>query len=329
MNPSPGSTPFATLTPDALLDALVAVGLDPDGRLLSLNSFENRVYLVWMADGSARVVKFYRAGRWSDAAILEEHDFVRELLAREIPVVAPLALDGRTLHHVGDLRFAVHPRQGGRSPEFEQPQTLRRMGRALARLHCVGELRPFVARRTLDLHSFGEEPSDFLYAGRFLPEELEDVYFGVVDQALDGVLDAFERAGAVGQLRLHGDCHAGNVLWTENGPYFVDFDDSCMGPAVQDLWMLLSGDRGEQEGQLREVLAGYEEFREFDRRELQLVEALRTLRLIHYSGWLARRCDDPAFVRAFPWFNSTRYWQERILELREQIPLMQEASLRV
>lgn len=320
-------TPFSTLTPDALLDALSAIGLAPDGRLLGLNSFENRVYLVWLDDGSSRVVKFYRSGRWSDAAILEEHAFVSELVAHEIPAVAPLSIDGRTLHTLGDLRFAVYPRQGGRSPEFEQPETLLRMGRVLGRLHAVGALRPFRERRTLDVHSFGEVPRDYLYEERFLPDELEDVYFGVVEQVLDGVRYAFERAGGVAQLRLHGDCHAGNVLWTAQGPHFVDFDDACMGPAVQDLWMLLSGDRSEQQRQLGEVLAGYEDFREFDRRELHLIEALRSLRLIHYAGWLARRYDDPAFVQAFPWFNTVRYWQERILELREQIPLMEEAPL--
>lgn len=325
-----GATPFATLTPDLLLDALESVGLRPDGRLLALNSYENRVYQMFMEEGAPLVVKFYRAGRWSDAAILEEHAFSTELAARELPVVAPLSIGGKTLHHHNDLRFAVFPRQGGRAPEFERSETLEWMGRFIGRIHAVGELHAFKERGEISIHSFGEEPRDFLKHGRFLPADLASVYFGVVDQALDGARRCFERAGDFARLRLHGDCHCGNVLWVEGeggGPWFVDFDDSRMGPAVQDLWMLLSGERGDQSRQLADVLAGYEDFREFDTRELHLVEALRTLRLIHYAGWLARRWDDPAFPVAFPWFNTQRYWQDRILELREQIALMQEPPL--
>ena len=326
----PLRTPFASLTPDSLLDALESVGLRPDGRLLALNSYENRVYQVFVEDGTPRVVKCYRSGRWSDTAIEEEHAFVGELVERELPVVAPLCIDGRTLHHFRDLRFAVFPRQGGRAPEFDSARILEWMGRFIARIHAVGALRPFVERPALDVHSFGEVPRDFLRHNDFLPPELATVYFGVVDQALDGVRRCFDRAGTPASLRLHGDCHVGNVLWTEGeqpGPHFVDFDDARMGPAVQDLWMLLSGERAEQVRQLAEVLAGYEDFFEFDSRELHLIEALRTLRLIHYAGWLARRWDDPAFPAAFPWFNTQRYWQDRILELREQIALMDEAPL--
>ena len=325
-----GTTPFSTLTPDSLLDALESVGLRPDGRLLALNSYENRVYQVYMEEGTPLIAKFYRTGRWSDAAILEEHAFSSELAARELPVVKPLTIDGRTLHRHGDLRFAVFPRQRGRAPEFDRSETLEWMGRFIGRMHAVGALQPFAERGEIGIRSFGEEPRDFLLSGGFLPEDLADVYFGVVEQALDGVRRCFERAGNVGKLRLHGDCHVGNVLWVEGeggGPWFVDFDDARMGPAVQDLWMLLSGDRADQSRQLADVLAGYEDFREFDTRELHLVEALRTLRLIHYAGWLARRWDDPAFPATFPWFNTQRYWQDRILELREQIALMQEPPL--
>jgi len=326
---APGA-PFSTLTPDSLLDALEHVGLRPDGRLLALNSYENRVYQVFMEEGAPLVVKFYRAGRWSDAAIGEEHAFVRELALREIPVVAPLEIGGHTLHLYQDLRFAVFPRQSGRAPEFDSAQILEWMGRFIGRIHAVGALERFAERPALDIRTFGEEPRDFLRASGFLPPELADVYFGVVDQALDGARRCFDRAGLVATLRLHGDCHVGNVLWTEGeerGPHFVDFDDARMGPAVQDLWMLLSGERADQVRQLADVLAGYEDFFEFDSRELHLVEALRTLRLIHYAGWLARRWDDPAFPAAFPWFNTQRYWQDRILELREQIALMDEPPL--
>ena len=325
-------TPFAALTPESLLDALESVGLRPDGRLLALNSYENRVYQVFMEEGAPLVAKFYRAGRWSDSAILEEHDFVAELVERELPVIAPLAIGGQTLHHWETLRFAVFPRQIGRAPEFDSGQILEWMGRFIGRIHAVGALRPFVERPALDIFTFGETPRDFLQAGGFLPVELSAVYFGVVAQALDGVRRCFARAGGFNTLRLHGDCHIGNVLWTEDegpqhGPHFVDFDDARTGPAVQDLWMLLSGERADQSRQLADVLAGYEDFFDFDPSELHLIEALRTLRLIHYAAWLARRWHDPAFPLAFPWFNTQRYWQDRILELREQIALMDEPPL--
>ncbi len=325
-------TPFAALTPDSLLDALESVGLRPDGRLLALNSYENRVYQVFVEDGAPLVAKFYRPGRWSDAAILEEHEFAAELAGRELPVVAPLAVDGKTLHSHGDLRFAVFPRQSGRAPEFDSGQVLEWMGRFIGRIHAVGALKPFASRPELNIETFGEEPLNFLRQSGFLPPELAEVYFGVARQALDGVRNCYARAGKLATLRLHGDCHIGNVLWVDGrgegcGPWFVDFDDARTGPAIQDLWMLLSGERADRVHQLAEVLAGYEDFYEFDLRELHLIEALRTLRLIHYAAWLGRRWDDPAFPAAFPWFVSQRYWQDRILELREQIALMDEPPL--
>lgn len=325
------AAPYANLTPDSLLDALDGLGLPVDGRLLALNSFENRVYQFGLEDeGPARfvVAKFYRPARWSEAQILEEHAFVAELAERELPVVAPLVIDGRTLHRHGEFLFAVFPRRGGRAPEFDHADTLRWMGRFLGRIHAVGRLAPYRERPVLDIDSFGTEPRDWLLAHDFIPPELLEPWRVVAEQALAGVRACFERAGRVTHLRLHGDCHAGNVLWTEpDGPHFVDFDDSRMGPAVQDLWMLLSGERDAMERQLAALVAGYEEFCDFDRRELQLVEALRTLRLIHYSGWLARRWHDPAFPAAFPWFDTPRYWQDRILELREQVAAMQEPAL--
>jgi Ser/Thr protein kinase RdoA (MazF antagonist) len=321
-------TPYAGLTPDRVLDALESIGLVCDGRQLALNSFENRVYQVGLDDGSQVVAKFYRPRRWSDAAILEEHAFTQELLKREIPAVPPLSIDGRTLHAHGGFRFAVFPRQGGRAPEFDRPETLERMGRFLGRIHAVGAVHRYAARPALDIQSFGEEPRNFLLGSGFIPPELEAAWSSVVDQALEGVRHAFARAGSVATLRLHGDCHQGNVLWTDEGPHFVDFDDSRSGPAVQDLWMLLSGDEQTMGEQLGKLLAGYEQFREFDDRELNLIEALRTLRLIHYSAWIARRWHDPAFPAAFPWFDTPRYWQDRILELREQTALMNEGPLR-
>lgn len=321
------TTPFAELSPDAALDAIESLGLRCDGRLLALNSYENRVYQVGIEDEAPLVVKFYRGGRWSDEAILEEHAFCAELVEREIPVVAPLLFEGHSLHHHGAFRFALYPRRGGRPPELDNEDTLRWMGRFIARIHNVGAQARFAARPTLDQQSFGIEPRDWLLAHDFIPPELLTAWRAAVDQALDGVAACFERAGPMRHLRLHGDCHASNVMWTDAGPHFVDFDDARMGPAVQDLWLLLSGERDAMEQQLGKVLEGYEQFRAFDRSELHLVEALRTLRLIHYSAWLARRWDDPAFPTAFPWFNTPRYWQDRVLELREQIALMSEPPL--
>jgi len=323
--------PYAELTPDRVLDALESVGLRGDGRLLALGSYENRVYQIGIEDADPVVAKFYRPARWSDEAIADEHGFVAELAAREIPVVAPLTLGGTTLHTFGLFRFAVYPRCGGRAPELDHRETLEWMGRFLGRIHAVGALAPFRHRPAIDLRTFGIEPRDWLLAHHFIPPDLLDAWRSIAAQALAGVRRCYDRAGAVRTLRLHGDCHAGNVLWIEHGatrgPHFVDFDDARMGPAVQDLWMLLSGDRTEMTRQLGAVLAGYDDFFAFDSRELHLVEALRTLRLLHYSAWLAQRWDDPAFPAAFPWFNSQRYWQDRILELREQVALMDEPAL--
>jgi Ser/Thr protein kinase RdoA (MazF antagonist) len=319
--------PYAGLTPDRVLDALDSVGIRGDGRLLSLNSYENRVYQVWRDDASPVVVKFYRPARWSDSQIAEEHAFVADLADAEVPAVAPLLLGGATLHAFEGFRFAVFDRRGGRAPELDDRDTLVRIGRFVGRIHAVGARGAFAARPALSIETFGVEPRAYLLGSDWLPADLRDVWRGVADHALEGVSRCYERAGAVATWRLHGDCHGGNVLWTDAGPHFVDFDDARTGPAVQDLWMLLSGDRASMEHQLAAVLEGYESFRPFDRRELNLVEALRTLRLLHYSAWLARRWDDPAFPAAFPWFGSQRYWQDRILELREQIALMDEPPL--
>lgn len=318
---------FSALNANTILDALSSVRLYSDGRLLVLNSYENRVYQIGMEEGLPIVAKFYRPQRWSDAAILEEHLFVQTLAEQEIPVVPALSLAGATLHHFDGFRFAVFPRRGGRAPELDDSATLEWLGRFIGRIHAVGALQPFLERPTLDIQSFGEEPRNYLLSNHFLPDDLVDAYRSVTMQALDGVRRCFERAGAVKDIRLHGDCHVGNVLWTDDGPHFVDFDDSRMGPAVQDLWMLLSGGREDMVRQLSDLLAGYEDFCEFNPRELYLIEALRTLRLIHYSAWLASRWDDPAFPVAFPWFNTQRYWQDRILELREQVALMDEPPL--
>jgi Ser/Thr protein kinase RdoA (MazF antagonist) len=316
--------PYAALTPEVVLDAVAALGLRPDGRLLALSSYENRVYQVWLEDEAPVVAKFYRPGRWSEAQIDEEHAFARELAEREIPVVAPTYSSS----HAGFF-LAVYPRRGGRTPELEDRKHLEWIGRFLGRIHAVGATKPFQHREALTPRSFGTEPREWLLQTGFIPADLLAAWTAVTEQALQMVGSCYERAGAVRAIRLHGDCHAGNILWTDDGPHFVDLDDARMGPAMQDLWMLLSGDRGAMTRQIRDVLIGYEAFMPFERRELNLLEALRTLRLIHYSAWIARRWDDPAFPAAFPWFNTQRYWQDRILELREQIALMQEEPLAV
>ena len=325
--------PYSRLTPDLILNALESLGLRCDGRLLALNSYENRVYQAGIDEGEAIVAKFYRPARWSDAQIGEEHAFAAELAAAEIPVVAPLAFAGETLHRFEDFRFAVYPRRGGRAPELDAPQVLEWLGRFIGRIHAVGAARPFVHRPALDIASFGEEPREFLLASGLIPQDLLAAWKQASELALEGVRHAFDRAGDVAMIRTHGDCHASNVLWTPvsangpGGPHFVDLDDSRMAPAVQDFWMLVSGDRHSMGQQLGRLLEGYEDFMEFDDRELHIVEALRTLRLLHYCAWLARRWDDPAFPAAFPWFNTQRYWQDRVLELREQVAALQEPPL--
>lgn len=325
-------TPYAGLTPDVVLNAIDSTGFATDGHQLALNSYENRVFQVGLDDGSFVVAKFYRSGRWSDSQILEEHGFLAELAEREVPAVPALSIGGKTLHSFEDFRFAVFPRSGGRAPNMDNPDVRQWLGRFLGRIHAVGRTKPYSDRPTLDIATFGVEPRRYLLEQGWLPPELENVYAGVSQQALDLVAAQYDR-GAHHSLRLHGDCHEGNVLWTDSidnvGPHFVDFDDSRMGPAVQDFWMLLGAGRSEQTERLADLLEGYEDFAEFDRRELALIEPLRTLRLMHYAAWIARRWDDPAFPAAFPWFNTPRYWEERILELREQIAAMQEEPLAV
>ena len=326
--------PYEALTPDVVLDALAAVGLYGDGRLLALSSYENRVYQVHLEDafeGNAVVVaKFYRPGRWSEAQILEEHAFALELQAAEVPAVAPLAPRGRTLHGHAGFAFSVSPRRGGRAPELDDGEVLEWIGRYLARLHGVGARAPFATRPALDLRGFGEEPRDWLLGHDAIPLDVQKDWERACAPALARIAEAFVSAQAAGvrQLRLHGDCHPGNILWTPDaGPHFVDLDDARTGPAVQDLWMLLSGERAQRQQQLGALLDGYEQMREFDRAELALIEPLRTLRLIHYSAWLARRWDDPAFPLAFPWFGSSDYWRGQVQMLEEQLEAMEEAPL--
>lgn len=329
MRPMTDAAPYEYLNPDVVLDAVESTGCVTNGRLLALNSYENRVYQVGVEDGRPLVVKFYRPGRWSDEAILEEHAFALELAARDIPVVAPLEVDGRTLLQSSGYRFAVYPSCGGRWPELATSEDRRILGRFLGRIHMVGCAFPFGYRPDLDVERLGQSSRDWLLENRWIPDHLEAAYDTLTDELLDAVRERFATAGAVRRLRIHGDCHLGNILWTDDGPHFVDLDDCVNGPAVQDLWMLLSGDENEMRGQLSDLLEGYTEFADFEPREMWLVEALRTLRIIHYHAWIARRWEDPAFPLAFPWFPEVRTWEDHVLSLREQAALLQEAPLQV
>lgn len=318
-----------------MLDALASIGLHGDGRLLALSSYENRVYQLWLEEPfeglGAVVAKYYRPGRWSEAQILEEHAFAAELVAGEVPVVAPLSIEGRTLHRFGGFAFSVSPRRGGRAPELEDGDVLEWIGRFLARIHLVGARRPFETRPALDLETFGAASRDWLLGHEFIPLDVQSAWKAQCNEALALIADT--PLGGPGPqriaiLRAHGDCHPGNILWVpDEGPHFVDLDDARMAPAVQDLWMLLSGERAQRQRQLGALLDGYEQLREFDRAELALIEPLRTLRLIHYSAWLARRWGDPSFPMNFPWFGSSDYWQGQVRMLQEQIEAMREPPL--
>lgn len=325
-----GAHPYDSLTPDMVLDAVESLGYLSNGRQLALNSYENRVYQVGLEEGEPLIAKFYRPQRWSDEAILEEHTFTLELQARELPVVAPIVDEqGRSLHEFMGFRLAVFPRRGGHWPELDKPEHLEWMGRFLAQIHNHGASQAFQHRPAITIENYGEESLDFLMTHDFIPTELQLPYRSLVEDVLKQVRRNYDMAGQVDNIRLHGDCHPGNILWTDSGPHFVDFDDTRSGPAIQDLWMLLSGERQDMAMQLSDILAGYEMFREFDVRELNLIEALRTLRMLHYSAWLARRWSDPAFPHSFPWFNTSRYWEDQILSLREQAVRLDEPVLMV
>ena len=325
------ATPFATLSPDLIVDAVEAAGFPSDGRVLALGSYENRVYQVGLEDAEPVVVKFYRPGRWTDAAIAEEHAFARELAAAEIPVVAPLepqaseALGSGPVPVFGGFRFAIYPRRGGQWPELGTPDERQWIGRFLGRIHLVGAARAFEHRARLSPAVMGRESVAYLLDEELVADYIEHRYQQVTGELLDVVEARFEAVGALRYLRIHGDCHRNNVLWTAAGPHFVDLDDCMMGPAVQDLWMLLAGQAAEQRAQLADILEGYSQFANFEPAEAILIEPLRALRMIHYAAWLARRWHDPAFPRAFPWFGEPRYWERHVAELEEQLMVLEQS----
>jgi len=320
--------PFTGLSPDVVLDAATSVGLDVDGRLFALNSYENRVYQLGTPQG-ALVLKFYRPARWSDAQIDEEHRFTAELAAADLPVAAPVEVAGRTLFSYHDFRFAAFPWMRGRAPELDAPEARMMLGRSLARIHQIGAVRPFHARPHLSIQRLGWEARTQVLESELLPDVLHDRYSSVSGALLERITQAFEETGAVHEIRIHGDCHLGNLLWNERGPVFVDLDDCAMGPRVQDLWMMLAGSAGEQQRQWRELLEGYGQFADFDFRELRLIEPLRALRMLHHAAWVAHRWSDPAFPRAFPWLGEHRYWEGYLRDLLEQVEAIDDPPLPV
>lgn len=326
-DPNSATDAFRNLSPDEILDAVESIGLMSDGRLLALNSYENRVYQVGLEDDNPIIAKFYRPNRWADAAIQEEHDYTLELADEEIPVVPPTRIDGKTLHHYGPYRFAIYERRGGRAPELDNPEHLEQLGRFVGRIHKVAGTKKFTDRPTINVEQFAQIPRTFLLENNFMPAHLAEAYEGLSDDVIKRIGLCFERAGKIDHIRLHCDFHPGNILWRDDKPNIVDFDDARMGPAIQDLWMFLSGDRQYMTARLGDLLVGYEDFCEFNPAELNLVEALRAMRIMHHAYWLANRWDDPAFPLAFPWFNSDHYWEEHILSLREQAAHMQEEPL--
>jgi Ser/Thr protein kinase RdoA (MazF antagonist) len=321
-------TPFTGLSPDVVLDAAASVGLDADGRLFALNSYENRVYQLGSSNG-ALVLKFYRPARWTDEQIREEHELTAELAAAELPVAAPVAVGGRTLFDFNGFRFAAFPWMRGRAPELDAFEAREILGRSLARIHQVGARRPFQFRARLGLQRLGFDAREQVLRADLLPPRVVERYANVSAVLLERIGQALEEVGPVREIRIHGDCHLGNLLWNEQGPVFVDLDDCAMGPRVQDLWMLLSGSASDQQRQWSEIIAGYQQFADFDFREMRLVEPLRALRMLHHAAWVSHRWNDPAFPRAFPWFGEERYWDSYVADLREQMNTIEEPPLLV
>ena len=311
--------PFARLSPDEVLAAAERLGIECDGRLFALNSYENRVYQIGSASHGTLVLKFYRPARWSDAQILEEHAFTEELAAADLPVAAPQRFEDATLHRHEGLRYAVFPRLAARAVEIDAQDSLQLIGRTLGRMHAIGAKAPFRHRVTLSSERLGWQARDALLSSPLLEQTMADKYAEASAALLEAVDEAIERIGPVGRIRLHGDCHLGNILWREQGPVFVDLDDCMMGPRIQDLWMFLSGTPDEREGQWNELASGYRQFHAIDEWERDLVEPLRALRMVHHAAWIAARWEDPAFPRAFPWFTSPRFWQEHLSDLWQQL----------
>ena len=320
--------PYDALTPDCVIDCIESTGLISDLRLLALNSYENRVYQVGIENQAPVIAKFYREGRWSDEQILEEHAFSQELVDHEISFVAPLKINDQTLHHAHGQRFSVFERRGGHPPELDNLDHLYRLGQTLGRIHRIGAASDFTYRRDINAERMATASRHFVQDA-FVPLELRTAYTTLAADCDTLASEILASMGEGDKQRIHGDCHTGNILWRDDTAHFVDLDDCVMGPAIQDVWMFLSGERHQQERQLSEFVEGYEEFHDFDTRQLGWIEALRTLRIMHHARWLAERWTDPAFPKAFPWFGQGRFWSDHILELREQLGAMTDEPLRL
>ena len=323
------SHPFTNLTPDVVMDAVESVGYRCDVRILQLNSYENRVYQIGIEGGEPVIGKFYRPDRWTDKQILEEHTFTQELFDNEVSAVAPLVIANEsTLAEFANFRFALYPRRGGRAPALDSLDNLEILGRHVARIHAIGGEQTFELRPNISVQDYGHASRSFLIENDFIPAELRPAYDSVTEFLLKELDDIFESTPYM-SIRLHGDCHMGNVLWRDEMPHFVDFDDARNGPAIQDLWMMLSGEREDQQQQVMRIIRGYRDFCHFNPAQLRLIEPLRTLRMMYHAAWIARRWDDPAFPMAFTFFNTERYWSEHILELREQWSKLSEPTLQL
>ncbi len=321
--------PYDLLSPDLIIDAVESVGYLSDARLLALNSYENRVYQVGIEDGTPLIAKFYRPQRWSEAQIQEEHAFSLELQNAEISVVAPMVNEqGVTLHTYQGFQFALFPRRGGYPPELDNLDNMLVLGRTLGRIHAVGRAGQFKVRHSLSVQQMLTDSAEFLLDG-FIPRDLIPAYQSLTADLQRLVEPLYNEVQAEDLIRVHGDCHVGNILWRDDTAHFVDFDDCCVAPAIQDLWMFLNGERHDRQLQISELVEGYSEFCDFDPRQIRWIEALRTMRLTNYAAWLARRWEDPAFPRSFTWFNTERYWADHILELREQMSALQEEPLQL
>jgi len=317
---------FQALSPDLILDALESVGLIAESGLTALNSYENRVYQFLGDDKKRYVVKFYRPERWTEEQILEEHDFSKDLLEAEVPAVAPLDIQGRTLHSHQGYLFTVFPSVGGRQYEIDNLDQLEWVGRFLGRIHQVGSERLFTARPTIGLDEYLTQPRIILENSALIPARQRAAFLTVTDNLISTIGQFWHDDWQ--PLRLHGDCHPGNILWRD-GPLFVDLDDARNGPAVQDLWMLLHGDHSEQRLQLDILLEAYGEFADFDTKQLSLIEPLRAMRMVYYLAWVARRWEDPAFPKSFPWMKDEDFWLGQSAAFNEQIKKLQAPPLQL
>lgn len=319
MNNDTARQDYYALSPDLVLSAVEQYGFLTDARIFPLNSYENRVYQIGIEDDAPIIAKFYRPERWSNEAILEEHLFTEQLSEQELPVVTPKKIDGQSLLEYQGYRFAIYPQQGGQSAEPGDLDQIHQLGRLIARIHAIGKTSSFEHRLTINTQSYGKNAANFILENKFVPNHLEQAYQDTTEKLITDIEKIFTDVNQLKWIRGHGDCHYSNILWhREDGPWFVDFDDCATCPAIQDLWMLLAGSRQDQSLQISEILDGYNEFCDFNNAEIRLIEPLRTLRLLHYHAWLAKRWKDPTFPINFPWFNTESFWQEHIADLKVQ-----------